>query len=334
MCFVLGARLLVPWRCASGKHAFWLPQQSRPGGPDGNGSGGANDASEPCFETLLHSASRAGQDHVVEWILHQAKENRRPGRSASPDFDLDAEAQLVCHCPSPHMDVGDGNPSEACASPLHLALIHGHHSTAKILMRHGAVWDRCLSFSLGVTGLHIMAATGATDLIEWVAGWPCRLLAQNAPMHDWPDERGFSSLHYACLAPNGGGGGGGDDKDEVKGGGGMVRDQQDAQAARLVSNLLGLGAVLETQNRQEAEQRLERERVRIWGPHWGSDSWAWNGIDVVHWPYRLAFWEQRMEPFEFAQMEPAAFAAARGNQPMARALQAAADRKRRDEAGR
>ncbi|KZL64585.1 ankyrin unc44 [Colletotrichum tofieldiae] len=270
-------------------HEFWEPQDSSR--PDGDGNGDdAGAPSEPCFATFLHAAARAGQDDVIEWILAQAYSTSCWG--PLPAVDIDAEAQLVCLCPSPHLDVGDWDESLGVgASPLHLALTHGHHSTAKVLMRHGAVWDRSFSFSAGVTGLHIMTANGATDL--------------------------------ACLAPNSGGG----DADEVEGEGDAIQ-HQDARAARLVSSLLGLGAILETQNRQEAARRLESERQRLGGSH-RQALWAYDGIDP-HWTYRLAYWEQDMEQFEFLQMEPAAFSAARGNQSTTRALQAAVDRQRRD----
>ncbi|GJC89375.1 serine/threonine-protein phosphatase 6 regulatory ankyrin repeat subunit C [Colletotrichum liriopes] len=224
--FILGARLAVRWPCPCQK------QEPHPA---------AKAVPECYFATPLHSAARAGQDELAEYILRRGV-----------NVDIDAEAQLICMCPSPHSHLlqSNGPLDEVGVTPLHLALVHSNNSTAKLLIPRGAVWDRTFEFSAGVTGLHIMAANGNTDLLGWISNLPDAVLNKNGPLHDWPDHYGFSSLHYACLLPSA--------VEEA------ASSQQPCTGAQRVADALNrLGAVVETRDQRKAEERLATERKRL-----------------------------------------------------------------------
>ncbi|KDN63656.1 hypothetical protein CSUB01_11804 [Colletotrichum sublineola] len=261
--FLLGVRLAVCWPCLD-QHQPHLP-------PEG--------ATETYYAAPLHAAARAGHDDLVKYILDRGGVN----------INIDAEAQLLCLCPSSRIN----RPDELCATPLHVALSHGHHSTAKILMLRGAIWDRPFEFSRGVTGLHIMAATGAADLANWIADsdWPGTVLKRNWPLHDWPDIGGFYCLHYACLSPG--------VVDEV-----CSSQPSGTQSSRLVSSLTRLGAVVNTKDEKRAAQRLEMEIHRL-GPLINR-LWVDPNRCESDWAYFIKFWERDMKYYEFAPEEPEA----------------------------
>ncbi|KAL0929228.1 ankyrin unc44 [Colletotrichum truncatum] len=254
------------------------------------------------YATPLHAAARVGDDELVESMLRRG-------------VNVDAEACLPCLCPSPHSRIlNDSDPfEEVLATPLHLALAHGKTSTAKLLMVHGALWDRpgfVTGPSGGVTSLHIMAANGATQLINWVANSPRHVLCRNGSLHDWPDANGFSSLHYACLASS--------KMSEEEGTG---RQSARKQAWRLVLALGRLGAILDTRNEQSAQRRLETEKRRL-----GSavQNWYETNNSESAWLYRICHWHRDMRYFEFSRDEPIAFAESRGNWLLSRALRSLA----------
>ncbi|GJC90260.1 hypothetical protein ColLi_13098 [Colletotrichum liriopes] len=144
----------------------------------------------PCA-TILHAAVSGGHNHIVKWILEYVDQ-----------VDIDCMAYLWCLCPSTHMQLlhyGEAWRPSRCAMPLYMALASGAESLAKMLMSHGAVWDRGFSFTGGMTGLHMMAANGMTDLINWIADRAPAAARRNR-LHDWPDDWGRSSLHYATFA--------------------------------------------------------------------------------------------------------------------------------------
>ncbi|KAK1561358.1 uncharacterized protein LY79DRAFT_531554, partial [Colletotrichum navitas] len=215
-------RLAVRWPCLD-QHQAHLPPPLDPESPR-----------ETYFAAPLHAAARAGHDNLVEYILD---------RCDSVNLIIDAEAQLLCLCPSPCINAFR-------TTPLHVALSHGHHSTAKILMLRGAIWDRPFEFSQGVTGLHIMAATGAADLVDWIADSPSSVLRRNGPLHDWPDIDGFYSLHYACLSL------------------GVANKAHSSQlfsieSLRLMSSLTCLSTIINTKDKKKAAHRLMIETCRL-----------------------------------------------------------------------
>lgn len=288
--FFLGIRLLVPWRCVSGQHLTT-----------------STDDHTPTFATPLHAAALAGQDHMIRWIL-----------SRCPTLPVDPEAQLHCICPSSHRHAGVVADSPTVSvTPLHLALAHNRTSTAKLLIQKGAVWDRSFDFSAGVTGLHIMAANGMVDMLNWLAR-SSSTCSTNGCLHDWPDEYGLYALHYASFAlmPNMAADGGSSVLDADRGGGdSMVLVDRTKEATRLVSSLMGLGAVLDTQKEEEAAEQLCQERNRLAAET--SLITADSG-----WTYRLRFWESEQD-LHSLQPGPAEFAESGGNPCVARALQAA-----------
>nr|XP_036574835.1 ankyrin unc44 [Colletotrichum truncatum]KAF6781310.1 ankyrin unc44 [Colletotrichum truncatum] len=283
---IFDSRLSVSWECTSGTH-YPDPKTAR---------------HVQYYATPLHAAARVGDDELVESMLRRG-------------VNVDAEACLPCLCPSPHSRIlNDSDPfEEVLATPLHLALAHGKTSTAKLLMVHGALWDRpgfVTGPSGGVTSLHIMAANGATQLINWVANSPRHVLCRNGSLHDWPDANGFSSLHYACLASS--------KMSEEEGTG---RQSARKQAWRLVLALGRLGAILDTRNEQSAQRRLETEKRRL-----GSavQNWYETNNSESAWLYRICHWHRDMRYFEFSRDEPIAFAESRGNWLLSRALRSLA----------
>ncbi|KAK1569996.1 uncharacterized protein LY79DRAFT_643012 [Colletotrichum navitas] len=212
-------RFSVPWQCPLGTHGAGLVDSDLP------------------RATALHAAVRGGHDHIVEWILENIS-----------DVDVDCEAYLWCLCPSAHMQFSQyrqkWQPS-LCATPLHVALASGAGSTAKILMSRGAVWDREFTFTAGMTGLHMMAANGMTDLINWVVDEPT---ARRNALHDWPDEWGRSSLHYATFAAS-------------TRTGHFEVDMFNAR--NLVKSLLRLGAIANTKDRERLACNIVLERNQL-----------------------------------------------------------------------
>ncbi|KAI8251066.1 ankyrin unc44 [Colletotrichum sp. SAR11_239] len=286
--FFLGIRLLVPWRCVSGEHVTT-----------------STDVAAPAFATPLHAAALAGHDHIIQWILERC-----------PTLPVDPEAQLRCICPSLHKHAGVvAHSPTVSVTPLHLALAHNRISTAKLLIQKGAVWDRSFDFSAGVTGLHIMAANGMVNLLNWLAR-SSNTCSTNSGLHDWPDEYGLYALHYASFALMPGmvtdGGSPVSDADR---GDGDVMDLFDRQkeASRLVASLIGIGAIIDTRNEGGAAKRLRQERNRLVVEILAAD---------LGWAYRLRFWESEQD-LHFLQPEPAEFAERGGNIYVAKALQAA-----------
>ncbi|WDK23740.1 ankyrin unc44 [Colletotrichum graminicola] len=172
-------------------------------------------------------------------------------------------------------------------------------------MLRGAIWDRPFEFSRGVTGLHIMAATGAADLANWIADSPRAVLRRNGPLHDWPDIDGFYSLHYACLSP------------------GVSNEACSSQpfstdSSRLVSSLARLGAIVNTKDKKQAAHRLAMETCRLGSlvERW----WVDPNRSQSDWLYCIKYWERDMKDSEFAPDEPAAFAAAKGLHLMSHAI--------------
>ncbi|KAI8298310.1 ankyrin unc44 [Colletotrichum sp. SAR11_59] len=286
--FFLGIRLLVPWRCVSGEHVTT-----------------STDVAAPAFATPLHAAALAGQDHVIQWILERC-----------PTLPVDPEAQLRCICPSSHRHAGVVADSPTVSvTPLHLALAHNRTSTAKLLIQKGAVWDRSFDFSAGVNGLHIMAANGMVDFLDWLAR-SSNTCSTNSGLHDWPDEYGLYALHYASFAlmPDMVTDGGSSVSDADRGEGDVMAlfDRQ-KEATRLVASLIGIGAIIDTRNEGEAAKRLRQERNRLVVEILAAD---------LGWAYRLRFWESEQD-LHFLQPEPAEFAERGGNICVAKALQAA-----------
>ncbi|KAK1566262.1 uncharacterized protein LY79DRAFT_497202, partial [Colletotrichum navitas] len=225
---------LVSWSCIRGDHDL----SYRPAGVP--------------RATMLHAAAAFKHDEVVEWIL------------CHPGITVDCDAYLWCLCPSTHMRLTPWSCSlepGTSVTPLHLALAHGNESTARVLIEHGAVWDRPLPLSRGITGLHLMACNGLSQLIHWIADendarQQCqtevidrqRQRPDGGGEHDWPDDRGRSALHFASFAPATRTGAHGDDL---------------AAAARLVNGLMRLGALWNTKDRAAIARRIAAAKQRL-----------------------------------------------------------------------
>ncbi|KAK1569530.1 uncharacterized protein LY79DRAFT_663624 [Colletotrichum navitas] len=221
-----------------------------------------------------------GDQDMTRWLL---------GRRVS----IEASALLGCLCPSPYMNAirvtGIWSGWGIEPTPLHLSLAHGNESTAKLLIRKGAVWDRPHSSCGGLTGLHMMAAGRMTEMIEWTIdqchGLWAGTVARNGPVHDWPDEFGYWSLHYACLSEG-------------------PKEGGESWAAQMVPGLIRLGALVHTTDGSRIAQRVSEERKRIQeGPR---PRWTLDNKAAFDWAQRIKDWEDDelvLEP------EPALFAA-------------------------
>ncbi|KAK1962460.1 ankyrin [Colletotrichum sublineola] len=167
---LLAASFLVSWSCpASRKH------HNRPAARDCDFS----------RATPPHAAVRSGHEETVDWLLQQG-------------IQVDGQAFLCCLCPSSYAEVFQYQSvrelSTVSTTPLQLALACGLESIAKMLLTAGAIWDRPFSFSAGTTALHMMAAGGMIDLIDWLADGDT-----GERLNDWPDNWGRSALHYASF---------------------------------------------------------------------------------------------------------------------------------------
>ncbi|KAK1955966.1 hypothetical protein LY78DRAFT_686465 [Colletotrichum sublineola] len=266
---LVSTEFVVAWRCSNNLHL--VPHQR-----------------DPCTNgvpraTLLHAAVFGGNDDVIRWLLDQE------------GLHVDQPAYLGCFCPSTMVFAateGGGwgllpiGPAPVTA--LHMAVLQGDDRASKLLMLGGAVWDRPFTFSRGVTALHLMAANNAVETMEWIASAPeARRLRRDGRLisHDWPDDSGRSSFHYACLA-----------KQAAK---------DNTAASCLIRALLSLGALVATDDMEEVSRRLEAETQRarhgmVPGQHLGDSDWAWasrlerGGVKIKE------LWASRVCPVEYA----------------------------------
>ncbi|KAK1570211.1 uncharacterized protein LY79DRAFT_570234 [Colletotrichum navitas] len=150
--------------------------------------------------TALHIAASTGDLSVLQWLLHHHHPSPCGGSPA-----LDQLSRYACVCPSRHLIILQlfhviYDPEEAPrASPLHLALCHGHMDCARLLIKCGADWSRPLPGSHGVTGLMIIVANGLVPLFEW-------LLSQGlitAAAANERDDLGLGALNYASACRDG-----------------------------------------------------------------------------------------------------------------------------------
>ncbi|KKY30416.1 putative ankyrin unc44 [Diaporthe ampelina] len=139
---------------------------------------------------------------------------------------LDATAPLACLCPSRHLHfllstwlsglapaagrLSVPRPYDwPLATPLMLAVAHGHGGVARLLVASGASWcvppvpgDLC-----GVTPLHMAVANGMVDLVEWLASFCSSSAGPGLGTDDDDDDDDNNSTGATCAAGCGRGGG-------------------------------------------------------------------------------------------------------------------------------
>ncbi|GKT97647.1 ankyrin unc44 [Colletotrichum tofieldiae] len=151
------------------------------------------------YTTALHTAATIGDLAILRWLMRHCPSLRTAEA-------VDAPSRYTCQCPSRHLRVLQMfhvlyDPEESpLASPLHLALCHGHVNCARFLIQHGANWDRPLPGSRGVTGLMIIAANGLLPLLDWLLRE--RLLKVNDALVE-RDDMGLGALNYVAVCQNG-----------------------------------------------------------------------------------------------------------------------------------
>ncbi|GJC86235.1 serine/threonine-protein phosphatase 6 regulatory ankyrin repeat subunit B [Colletotrichum liriopes] len=242
--------------------------------------------------TPLHAAVRSGHGKMVEWLLQQG-------------IEVDGQAFLCCLCPLPHAGMFRyktvREPNIISATPLQLALAYRREPIAKTLLAAGAVWDRPFPLSAGTTALHMMAAGGMVDLIDWLADGDT-----GERLHDWPDDWGRSALHYASFM-------------EMEGNKGHQRAAT-RLAEALIKSLIRIGAVYDTHATCDIARRCLVELEAIGSAEWrqhereSTNEWSsrvYRGRELIQTPWML-------------QLKPADFAAHRGSHSIAGALRAAA----------
>ncbi|EJT79284.1 hypothetical protein GGTG_04370 [Gaeumannomyces tritici R3-111a-1] len=139
----------------------------------------------------LHLAASQGNTEMVAWMLsHGAR--------------IDSDAAECLKCKNLFYDtyiqeVSGYPPSlyfgkDHTVSPLHLAICHGHMSTAELLIKHGASTVTCAN--VGSSAMHDASLAGRIDIM--------RYLAANHPgiLHS-VDKSGMSALHHAAFSPAG-----------------------------------------------------------------------------------------------------------------------------------
>jgi ankyrin repeat protein len=136
--------------------------------------------------TALHLATKSGNDRAVELLLDH-------------DADINVLCKNLCDCKL----IGPLNPSEAVPAPalvgpawtpLHLAICHGHLSTAKLLMSRRASckvcgWEGSI-YGPEVTALHSASASGDVAMID-------AILAHYRPNINTRDTSGHMPLRWA-----------------------------------------------------------------------------------------------------------------------------------------
>ncbi|KAK1995262.1 hypothetical protein LX36DRAFT_582784, partial [Colletotrichum falcatum] len=187
--------------------------------------------------TPLRAAVWYGHRETVDWLLQQ-------------DIQVDGQAFLCCLCPSPYARVFQyrtvSEPGIISTIPLQLALAYGRESIAKTLLVAGVVWDRPFPFSAGTTALHMMAAGGMVSLIDWLADSDT-----GDRLHDWPDDWGRSTLHYASFVNT--------NSEKIQ--------QGDARrlAKGLVASIIRIGAVHDTHAASNIAHRCTAELEALGG---------------------------------------------------------------------
>ncbi|GKT67477.1 hypothetical protein ColTof4_14460 [Colletotrichum tofieldiae] len=242
--------------------------------------------------TPLHAAVRSGHGKMVDWLLQQG-------------IEVDGQAFLCCLCPLPYAGMFRyktvREPNIISATPLQLALAYRREPIAKTLLAAGAVWDRPFPLSAGTTALHMMAAGGMVDLIDWLADGDT-----GERLHDWPDDWGRSALHYASFM-------------EMEGNRGHQRAAR-RLAEALIKSLIRIGAVYDTHATSDIARRCLVELEAI-----GSAEWRQHERESTNeWSFRVYRGRELIQTPWTLQLKPADFAAQRGSHSIAGALRAAA----------
>ncbi|KAF3797721.1 hypothetical protein GCG54_00014620 [Colletotrichum gloeosporioides] len=142
--------------------------------------------------TSLHVAASVGNFAAVYWLLEDHLSRSTLG--------LEVTATYACMCPSSHLNILRQNhgllDAEDCpdATPLHLALAHGHIDVARLLILCGANWSGFTDGCHGVTGLMMIASNGQVELLKWL--FDNGLLTKQAVEHE--DNMGFTAEDYVC----------------------------------------------------------------------------------------------------------------------------------------
>lgn len=117
--------------------------------------------------TALHLASQNGQTRTVSWLL-----------AAGAHSHLDALVTRPCVCPSLHVRfLGDYHnvvsaEDAPVATPLHLAIAHGHEATVQLLLEHAtdtSTWATAHPDAYVSSALCIMAANSMVRPLRWLA---------------------------------------------------------------------------------------------------------------------------------------------------------------------
>lgn len=212
----LGAHFWVPFTCAHHMPRVWRLEEGYM--MDGQrtvtvGDGGRHDEMEGLFgkTTALHVTAQYGQLEVAEVILaHMMITTTGTSTSTSTTSywappALDMPATLACTCPSAHMSaVAESTPDPLdwpWATPVVVALSHGHKAVARRLIVAGAAWDYAPHWvgTGGISATHVAAAQRMAGMLEWL-GEQKEKGQQHQRWVDWPDADGRFMLHHVCDA--------------------------------------------------------------------------------------------------------------------------------------
>lgn len=179
---------------------------------------------------------------------------------------LDMPATLACTCPSAHMAA----VAESCpdpldwpwATPVAVALSHGHEVVARRLIVAGAAWDHAPHWvgTGGISVAHVAAAQRMAGMLEWLGGLQKQQKKQQQEKQwvDRPDADGRFMLHHVCDA----------DMDAIlhssmhsSSSRTTIMDGNDANLPRLLGAISRLGA-FSRPSRQLLQTYIDGARVR------------------------------------------------------------------------
>ncbi|KAI0849038.1 ankyrin [Daldinia vernicosa] len=154
----------------------------KPGQPNPSRRGGPRVRLLPNYWTPLHVAASMGRDDMVDLLLqHKAK------------ISVFSKGFCGCSLPNEDLEFNAENHVTPLWTPLHTAICHGHESTARLLLSHGASTNVSRN-SLRVTALHTACWSNNAPIIRFL------LNEGHQTNINVRDQKGYTPMAYAYYA--------------------------------------------------------------------------------------------------------------------------------------